>query len=101
MRIPKSFLWKVIRKKCMDCCAEQHNEVDSCPAKDCPLWLVRYGSRSPKLSPGLKAVADALPRGPRMPIIPRLERNSRSPGEPVPEACPSTPPNPTAPPGDV
>lgn len=34
---------KAIRKKCLDCCLDQSNEVKLCPAEDCPLWPFRMG----------------------------------------------------------
>ena len=34
---------KAIRKKCLDCCCNQRNEVDLCPAYTCPLWPYRTG----------------------------------------------------------
>jgi len=36
---------KAIRAKCMDCCANQSNEVKCCPCTDCPLWFYRLGKR--------------------------------------------------------
>lgn len=34
---------KAIRKKCLDCCAQQYLEVRLCPVKTCPLWQYRMG----------------------------------------------------------
>lgn len=34
---------KVIRAKCLDCCAGSAKEVDACPAEKCPLWRWRFG----------------------------------------------------------
>jgi len=62
MRIPKPFALKKIREKCLDCCAGQRNEVDLCPAEDCPLWLVRFGKQSIKKVPKLKAYLETLPK---------------------------------------
>lgn len=36
-------LLRVIREKCMDCCAQQQVEVRKCTAVDCPLWPYRMG----------------------------------------------------------
>ena len=53
-RVPKSFLYKAIREKCVDCCGGQHKEVELCEAQNCPIWLLRFGARSLKLIPALK-----------------------------------------------
>lgn len=34
---------KAIRKKCLDCCAYQQNEVKLCTSYNCPLWRYRMG----------------------------------------------------------
>lgn len=34
---------KVIRAKCLDCCAGSSNEVKLCTAERCPLWPCRFG----------------------------------------------------------
>ena len=34
---------KAIRAKCIDCCANQPNEVKLCPITDCPLFAFRLG----------------------------------------------------------
>jgi hypothetical protein len=34
---------KAIRLKCLDCCCEQYDEVKTCSALDCPLWMFRLG----------------------------------------------------------
>lgn len=34
---------KAIRKKCLDCCMGQQEEVKQCPIEDCPLWCYRFG----------------------------------------------------------
>ena len=39
----KKPLLKVIRKKCIDCCAGKYSEVKKCTAKDCDLWPYRMG----------------------------------------------------------
>lgn len=39
----KKPILKVIREKCLDCCAGQHCEVRLCHIKDCPLWPYRMG----------------------------------------------------------
>ncbi|MAI61991.1 MAG: hypothetical protein CBB87_05790 [Micavibrio sp. TMED27] len=39
----KKPLLKVIRKKCIDCCAGKYSEVQKCAAKDCDLWPYRMG----------------------------------------------------------
>ncbi len=39
----KKPLLKVIRKKCLDCCAYHHAEVRQCPIQTCPLWPFRMG----------------------------------------------------------
>ena len=36
---------KAIRKKCLDCCAGQMNEVRLCTVKNCPLHEYRSGHR--------------------------------------------------------
>lgn len=36
---------KAIRKKCVDCCANQRKEVKLCPHKTCPLWHYRFGKK--------------------------------------------------------
>lgn len=33
-----------IRLKCLDCCADQPNEVKLCPVTDCALWNFRLGN---------------------------------------------------------
>lgn len=35
---------KVVRLKCLDCCAQQQNEVRCCTALLCPLWPYRMGT---------------------------------------------------------
>lgn len=39
-------IMRVIRAKCMDCCAGQAPEVRMCPVTECALWPYRMG-RSP------------------------------------------------------
>ncbi|MEZ5902559.1 MAG: hypothetical protein R3D88_04510 [Alphaproteobacteria bacterium] len=39
----KQPLLKIIRKKCLDCCAGQHSEVRICHITACPLWPYRMG----------------------------------------------------------
>jgi hypothetical protein len=34
---------KAIRAKCLDCVAEQPQEVRFCPSESCPLWPYRMG----------------------------------------------------------
>ena len=34
---------KAIRAKCLDCTAEQPQEVRLCPSENCPLWPYRMG----------------------------------------------------------
>ena len=34
---------KVIRDKCIDCCAGSSKEVELCAVKKCPLWPFRFG----------------------------------------------------------
>jgi len=36
---------QAIRKKCLDCCANQRKEVRQCPYKTCPLWHYRFGKK--------------------------------------------------------
>ena len=36
---------KAIRAKCLDCCGYVAKEVRLCTAKDCPLYLYRFGCR--------------------------------------------------------
>lgn len=36
---------KAIRAKCIDCCCGQIQEVQRCPAEDCPLYEYRLGKR--------------------------------------------------------
>lgn len=67
-RVPKTFLYRQIREKCLDCCAGQHKEVDLCPAEDCPIWMLRYGSRSIKLVPKLQEMVAALPQAAPNPL---------------------------------
>jgi hypothetical protein len=62
MRIPKAFVMKKVREKCLDCCAYQPKEVKLCPAEDCPLWLIRFGSQSAAKIPKLQAYLDTLPK---------------------------------------
>jgi hypothetical protein len=62
MRIPKGMYAKKVREKCLDCCAHQHKEIELCPAKDCPLWLLRFGNQSVAKIPELKAHLATLPK---------------------------------------
>lgn len=39
----KKPLLKVIREKCLDCCAGQHSEVRLCQISNCSLWPYRMG----------------------------------------------------------
>lgn len=39
----KTPLLRVIRKKCLDCCCNQHSEVRKCIITDCPSWPYRMG----------------------------------------------------------
>lgn len=34
---------KAIRAKCLDCVADQPQEVRLCPSENCPLWPYRMG----------------------------------------------------------
>lgn len=34
---------QAIRKKCLDCCWDQAQEVKACTATDCPLYDYRFG----------------------------------------------------------
>ena len=34
-----------IRKKCLNCCASNSQEVKLCRSLDCPLWAWRFGRR--------------------------------------------------------
>ena len=36
-------LLKVIRRRCIDCCAYNIREVNKCPAVECPSWPYRTG----------------------------------------------------------
>lgn len=36
---------KAIRAKCLDCSANNFNEVRLCPVKECPLYPYRFGKR--------------------------------------------------------
>ena len=36
---------KAIRAKCLDCCGGSAKEVRLCTAKDCPLYLYRFGCK--------------------------------------------------------
>ena len=36
---------KAIRKKCLDCCCGNPNEVRACHITRCPLWVYRSGHR--------------------------------------------------------
>lgn len=36
---------KAIRKKCLECCCGQRNEVALCHIEDCALWAYRFGKR--------------------------------------------------------
>ena len=40
----KEPLLKIIRKKCIDCCAGEYSEVKKCAAKGCDLWPYRMGN---------------------------------------------------------
>src|SRR5512140_2073769 len=62
MRIPKTLALKTIRNKCLDCCAYQPSEVNLCPAKDCPSWMLRFGAQSIAKVPELKAYLETLPK---------------------------------------
>lgn len=42
----KTEVLKEIRKKCLDCCCDQENEVRECPCQECPLWKFRMGKDS-------------------------------------------------------
>ena len=49
---------KVIREKCIDCCAGNKAEVRRCGAVDCPSWLYRMGTnpwRQRRLTPDQRA----------------------------------------------
>ena len=39
----KMSLNAVIRKKCLDCCVGQQDEVKRCTSVDCDLWPYRHG----------------------------------------------------------
>jgi len=39
----KKPMLKIIREKCLDCCAHQHSEVRLCECTSCPLWPYRMG----------------------------------------------------------
>jgi hypothetical protein len=62
MRIPKTLVLKAIREMCMECVAHQYKEVELCPAKNCPLWLYRFGAASLKRVPELAAKIETLPK---------------------------------------
>lgn len=34
---------KVMRVKCLDCCAGSAKEVELCPIQKCPMWAWRFG----------------------------------------------------------
>lgn len=34
---------QAIRKKCLNCCANQYKEVKTCPVTECPIWKFRLG----------------------------------------------------------
>lgn len=34
---------RAIRRKCLDCCMNQVEEVKRCPIEDCPLFPFRFG----------------------------------------------------------
>ncbi len=40
---------KIMREKCIDCCAGSHREVAKCTVTSCPLWVYRMG-KNPFLS---------------------------------------------------
>ena len=42
MSTTKTQLLKIIRMKCLDCTADQKEEVKLCPSEDCPLWPYRF-----------------------------------------------------------
>ena len=42
MSTTKTQLLKIIRMKCLDCTADQKDEVKLCPSEDCPLWPYRF-----------------------------------------------------------
>ena len=42
MSTTKTQLLKTIRMKCLDCTADQKDEVKLCPSEDCPLWPYRF-----------------------------------------------------------
>ena len=35
---------QAIKARCLDCSADQRDEVTMCPATNCPLWPYRFGS---------------------------------------------------------
>ena len=47
----KQPLLRAIRARCLDCCAEQPNEVRLCTAVKCALWPYRMGSDPFRASP--------------------------------------------------
>lgn len=57
---------KVIRAKCLDCCAGSAHEVRLCPATKCPAWYHRFG-RPPatvaRLTPHLLDKAEVIRLG--------------------------------------
>jgi len=36
---------KAIRAFCLECVANQWKLVETCPIRDCPLWVYRFGIR--------------------------------------------------------
>lgn len=39
---------QAIRKKCIDCCGGDRNEVKRCHIKNCPLWVFRLAKKVTK-----------------------------------------------------
>lgn len=41
---------KAVRRKCLDCCGNEVEEINGCPVEECPLYPYRphYKERTPK-----------------------------------------------------
>ena len=44
MKIPKQYMTKQIRLKCIDCCGGDVDENRFCAITDCALWYFRFGT---------------------------------------------------------
>jgi hypothetical protein len=62
MRIPKTLVMKAIRENCLECCGNQYKEVKLCPAKNCKMWMFRFGGASIRKVPELAAHLATLPK---------------------------------------